>query len=136
MSEQRKARILPPMVGPVTLREFVAIVMIGGVLLLLACGMLHLATRSSRDQDGARKQQGRGTVTGVGLTPGASSGIRLAYLELDDRLVTLDLWDAGSALGLKVGQKVVYTYLVGRSGTWYINEISPAPAAESTRKHQ
>lgn len=126
MNYPGKARIFPLMVGPVTLREFMAIALIGGLLLLLAFGLLHLASGRDQDRDGARTLEGWGIVTGLVFPPGGRSSP--AFLELDGHPVTLDLWDSGSALRLQSGQKVTFTYSVGRSGAWYIKRIERAPA--------
>lgn len=129
MKEQRKARILAPSIRGIPLREFGFIVLAVALVLPLFIGMTHLfatgVTDRNRDLVDARTLEGSGTVTGLGFAAGGTSGS--GYVELDGRPVTLELWDPGSALRLQVGQKVAFTYRVGRSGAWYIQQIARAP---------
>lgn len=121
---KRKTTPYPMEIGGLPIREFLAVVAIGAALLLLFYGMHYLYSGRYRDQQGALPLEGLGTVTRVDLTSDTRGGLHPGCVELDGRPVTLDLWDSESAQRLKVGQKVAFTYRVGRSGAWYIRQIA------------
>jgi hypothetical protein len=124
MNQPHKSRILPLMIGPIPVRELVPVLLIGGLLLGLYFGFLRLASSGTRDQVDATVQQGSGTVTNLTFAF-TGNGSRPVFMELDGRPVNLELWDDRSVLRLQVGQKVHYRYRVGRSGTWYVEQIAP-----------
>jgi len=132
MQRKQNATPYPLEIGGLPIREFLAVVAIGAVLLLLFAGMHYLYSGRYRDQQGAPQLQGLGTVTRVDLTSDTRGGLHPGCMELDGRPVVLDLWDSESAQRLTVGQEVAFTYRVGRSGAWYIQQI--APEADVGRK--
>jgi len=102
---------------------------IAGLNLLAMYGIVSHSRERARDLDGVASHLGSGTVTNVTTIAGTHAqdpATRPVLLELDGRPVNLNLADPTWADWLYVGQKVSYTYRVGRGGTWYIDQIAPA----------
>lgn len=118
---------MEPMIGPVPLREIWPVIPVAACCLLLYAGVISLSSKRWLDVKGAPTHVGQGKVTDVIYGP-AKSGGQLAYLELDHRSVNLE--GPASANSLHVGQQVTYTYRVGHSGAWYIDQIAPAGEAK------
>jgi hypothetical protein len=131
MREPLKTRILPLSIGGIPVRELLLIIPLGALLTLPFVGLHYLSDSRFRDQEGAAIHRGSGTVTRIGFAPrSSSSGLQPAFLELDGRLVNLNMEDSRPVLRLQAGQRADYTYRVGRSGAWYIEQIAPANPAE------
>lgn len=119
----RKRRLREWGIGPIPGRELLPVLAVGLVLLLLAAGVMSLVARRDRDFAGTPLRENQGTITDVLYAPDRD-GVRLSYLELDHRSVRWRREPLREGW-LKAGQPVTYSYRVGRSGAWLIEELHP-----------
>lgn len=129
MRERRKPRSALRPLPPASIREFVPLLLILVLGLSLFFGIKLRDRETARDLEGAMTQVGKGVVTRVVIIRDdklQGYETRVTLLELDGRTVNLNLADAAWANWLSKGQKVSYTYRVGHSGAWYLDQISPA----------
>jgi hypothetical protein len=129
MKTRPRSRTQTLLAGQIVLREIAPLFLIIALCLSLACGIYLNNQDTERDLEGVVARRGAGTVTTVTTFVGGKSQeaeTRPALVALDGRPVRLNLADPTWANWLYVGQKVHFTYRVGHSGNWYIDQIAPA----------
>ena len=102
------------------------------MICLLVVGVSWHGVRLSRDLQGAVPRQATGTVTSVVYqepSPDAGDihGRSLRLISVDGQPLTPNLLDPSGAPPLRKGDRVAFSYRVGRSGKWYLDQLSLVP---------
>lgn len=101
--------------------------LLGGTILLLFCAAVLLgpALPSLLDQDGAPLRRSTAEVKRVTYPFGPGYWSQRLSLDLNQNPVELTTRLPPNSPVLQIGGRVRVSYLVGKSGRWYIKDVEP-----------